>query len=296
MYRLCQIPSNFSFWKAFSVSKVPGLPHGNASVPAHLVILLLLLFPFMYLKRFFPNPAAFAYLVYIEDSFWFSTTAVVLIFSTQLYLKKIHRGMYTEISCGLASRESGMVYERPDQAVHKPESNLTWVRGGEVDVKVKRRERYFCFRQLPFAYWFKNLYFQRFQRKGKVSQNQGEGEERPLQNQGRNEMSWKNLTPRSSSFWKACHSVWHEWQREVEQVNFTPFLAFLMQKADSERGCKQTGQLQYFAVSGGKKIWGAFFGVCGVLPIFFFYRSMKTLFETSHVPSVHLQNFIRRFH
>lgn len=37
-----------------------------------------------------------------------------------------------------------MIYERPDQAVLKPESNLTWVREREVDAKVKMRESDLC--------------------------------------------------------------------------------------------------------------------------------------------------------
>lgn len=35
-----------------------------------------------------------------------------------------------------------MIYERPGQAEQKPESNLTWVRGREVDAKVKMKENY----------------------------------------------------------------------------------------------------------------------------------------------------------
>jgi len=39
-----------------------------------------------------------------------------------------------------------MMYERPDQAEHKPESNLTGVRRREVDAEVKMGENYLLFR------------------------------------------------------------------------------------------------------------------------------------------------------
>lgn len=59
-----------------------------------------------------------------------------------------------------------MIYERPDQAAHKSGSNLTWVRGREVDAEVKMRENYLLFRN---ACWFKSLCLQKFQGKSKVT-------------------------------------------------------------------------------------------------------------------------------
>lgn len=55
-----------------------------------------------------------------------------------------------------------MMYERPDQAEHKCESNLTWFRGREADAVFKMRENNLVFRK---AFWFNSLYFHNFQGK-----------------------------------------------------------------------------------------------------------------------------------
>lgn len=114
-----------------------------------------------------------SYLVFLKPGRTSKTWKIAL-----FYLIKGKKGRRMNIKkyCLLVSRTKWVMYERPDQAEHKCESNFMWYRG-EGDAVFKMRENNILSRK---AFWFNSLYFYNFQGKNEVTKSQGKWEWRGI--------------------------------------------------------------------------------------------------------------------
>lgn len=181
-----------------------------------------------------------------------------------------------------------MLYERPDQAEHKPESNLTWVRGRKVYAEVKMRETYFLFRN---ACWFKSLYLYKFQGKSKVSKKQRKCERRGI-SRTRERMRWTERIWQHKEAASESHVLVSDMYSGVKWNSWisVDFLPFSCRKQILKRTAIKLSRciILQFIFQETDFIFLDFVLIFGIV--------LLNLFENPHLPSAYLQNFIRRLH